>query len=260
MTTFETSQLQGWVGHTAVDSNGDKIGKIEAIYEDDAGGGPEWFAISTGWFGTSVSFAPVAGATRDGDDLRLPWSKDDVKDAPRMDDDDGHLTPDEERRLYRHYGMEWDSDTTTTTHGKTGNGQSARGKSTGQSSGDRDAMTRSEEEIDVQKRSKEVGHARLKKWVETEDVNVTVPVRREVARLVTEPVNERNKDRAMDGPALKENEHDVVLHEEQLDVDKKVVPKERVRVETDTVEEKKNVNEQVRKEKIAMEGDDRRRN
>jgi uncharacterized protein (TIGR02271 family) len=258
MTTYETSQLKGWIGHTAVDCDGDKIGKVEAIYEDDAGGGPEWFAISTGWFGTSVSFVPVAGTTRDGDDLRVPWQKDDVKDAPRAESD-GHLTPAEEERLYRHYGMAWDSATTGTDRDTKMSKDRSKDSGTGRKGNGDDAMTRSEEELDVTKRSEAVGRARLKKWIETEDVNVTVPVRREVARVVTEPIDEKNRDRALDGPDMTENEHDVVLHEERIDVDKKVVPKERVRVETDTVKENREVSDEVRKERVEMENTDRRR-
>src|SRR5215210_7641634 len=114
MTTYETQQVAGWVGRDAVDVNGDKIGRVEAVYEDDDGSGPEWLAIATGWFGGHVSFAPIAGATADGDVLRLRWSKDIVKDAPRAEAD-GHLSPEEEQRLYEYYGMDWSSPSTTST-------------------------------------------------------------------------------------------------------------------------------------------------
>jgi len=244
MTTFETEQVRGWIGRTAIDSTGDKIGKIEAIYEDDNGSGPEWFAISTGMFGSSQSFVPVQGTTSDGDQLRVPYDKALIKDAPRVDAD-GHLSEEEEDRLYQHYGMHWgsgdiDSETTRTMAATT--------------TGD-DAMTRSEEELRVDTRSREAGRARLRKWVETEQVTVTVPVRREVARLVTEPITSGNVDDAFSGADLTESEHEVVLSEEEVVVDKKVVPKQRVRLEKDVVEEERQVTEEVRKERIATEGD-----
>jgi uncharacterized protein (TIGR02271 family) len=106
------------------------------------------------------------------------------------------------------------------------------------------------------KTERAVGRARLRNRVETEQVNVTVPVRLEVARLVTEPIDERNIDRALDGPDITENEHHVVLHEEQIEVQKTVVPKGRVRLETDTVEEQREVSERVRRERIAMDQDE----
>jgi len=253
MTTFETSQVASWVGRTAEDVNGDKIGTVEAVYEDDDGSGPEWFAISTGLFGNHVSFVPVRGATTEGDRLRLPWEKDIVKDAPRAEAD-GHLSAEEEARLYQYYGMEWETGTTTQTDTSvnTGSMPSASG-TTGMAD---DAMTRSEEEVEVSKTSRETGRVRLRKWVETEQVNVTVPVRKEVARLVTEPITAGNVDKALSGPEISESEHEVVLSEEQVVVDKQVVPKERVRLEKDVVEEERQVSEDVRKERIAVDGDD----
>jgi uncharacterized protein (TIGR02271 family) len=241
MTTFESQQIAGWVGQTAVDTDGDKIGRIEAIYEDDDGSGPEWFAISTGLFGGHQSFAPVRGASADADQVRLPWTKDVVKDAPRVEAD-GHLSPEEEARLYQYYGMDWSSTTETPDATPT------RSATTGD-----DAMTRSEEEIEVGTRSREAGRVRLRKWVETEQVNVTVPVRREVARVVTEPITAANMDQATSGPDLTEGEHTIVLNEEQVVVDKQVVAKERVRLEKDVIEEQRQVVDEVRKERIAMD-------
>jgi uncharacterized protein (TIGR02271 family) len=246
MTTYETNQMRSWIGYTAVDRNGDKVGKIEDVYEDDRGSGPEWFAISTGWFGTKLSFAPVHGSRAEGDTLVLPWTKDEIKNSPNFERND---EIDEGDQLYSHYGMGYgdtsDNDVDV-----------SRATTTRNSGADDDAMTRSEEEVDVVKREREAGRARLRKWVETEDVHVTVPVRREVARLVTEPITEANRDRALDGPEITENEYDVVLKEEEVVVDKKVVPKERVRLETDTVESQREVNETVRKERIEMDADE----
>lgn len=247
MTMFTTTEVQGWIGREATGPDGSKIGRIEAIYTDDTEGGPEWFAITTGLFGTKTSFAPVAGSRVDGDRVVLAWDKDAVKGAPHCDAD-GRLEQSDEDRLYAYYGMGWDGVDTGTQQAQT----TRRGTSD-------DAMTRSEERVDVSTRDREVGRARLRKWIETEEVNVTVPVRREVARLVTEPVTDANRDRALDGPDLTESEHDVVLHEEEVVVDKQVVPVERVRLETDVVEEERTVSDQVRKERIAMDEDERRR-
>jgi len=239
---LETAQVRGWIGRTAYDVNGDKVGKVEDVYEDHEGSGPEWFAISTGWFSTKRSLAPVNGSTADGDRLILPWTKDQIKNAPNFDSDD-ELDFDNPDRLYGHYNMAW-GDTRT----------SVADRDRDRDRGD-DAMTRSEEEIDVSTRSREAGRVRLHKWIETEQKQVTVPVRREVARMVTEPITGNNIDRAMDGPDMTESEHDVVLHEDEVVVEKRVVPKERVRLETDTVEDERKVDETVRKERVAMDTD-----
>jgi stress response protein YsnF len=51
----------------------------------------------------------------------------------------------------------------------------------------RDAMTRSEEEVEFRKRPRERGRARLKKYVVTDYVEKKVPVQREEVRVEYEP-------------------------------------------------------------------------
>jgi uncharacterized protein (TIGR02271 family) len=116
-------------------------------------------------------------------------------------------------------------------------------------------MTRSEEELRVGKRQREKGRARLKKYVVTEEVQQTVPVQREEVRLETEAITDANVDRATAGPEISEEEHEVVLHEEEPVVEKRTVPKERVRMEKEAVTDEAQVSEQVRKEQIEADGD-----
>jgi uncharacterized protein (TIGR02271 family) len=244
MTDTQTIDYQGWVGRTAVDNDGDKIGTIEELYLDDATGRPEWLGIKTGLFGTKLSFAPMSGAAASGDDLRLAFSKDQVKDAPNVDAD-GHLEPNEEAALYRHYGRGDDYDRfDPTVAGETGRPGSAD-----------DAMTRSEEELRVDKQTRATGRARLRKYVVTEDVNVTVPVQHEEVRVEREPITDANRDKAMDGADITEAEHEITLTEEEVVVSKQAVPKERVRLEKEVVTDQKEVSEQVRKEQIEMDDD-----
>src|SRR3954462_10023329 len=105
--------VRAWRGMNLVDRDGDKIGKIEDIYLDRSSGEPEWVAVKTGMFGSNVSFGPIHGASPAGDDLQASYEKAQVKDAPNVDPD-GELSPEEERRLYQHYGRgdydEWTSD------------------------------------------------------------------------------------------------------------------------------------------------------
>ena len=85
-------------------TDGDKIGSIGQVYADDDNGQPTWVTAKTGLFGTSESFVPLDGARVEGSDIVVPYTKDQVKDAPRVDTD-GHLDPAEEDRLYAHYGL-----------------------------------------------------------------------------------------------------------------------------------------------------------
>ena len=100
MTTPQDAQQ--FIGRTAVDSEGSKIGKIGHVYLADQTGEPVWITVTTGMFGTRQSFAPIHGSEFEGDQVRLAVSKDLVKDAPSIDDD-GHMEASEQDALYRHY-------------------------------------------------------------------------------------------------------------------------------------------------------------
>jgi len=116
-------------------------------------------------------------------------------------------------------------------------------------------MTRSEEELRVGTETRERGRARLRKHVTTEQQTVTVPVQREEVRVEREPITDANLDAATSGPAISEEEHEVTLHQEEVVVDKRAVPKERVRLDTETVTDERQVAEEVRKEQIEVDGD-----
>src|ERR671928_78126 len=116
-----------------------------------------------------------------------------------------------------------------------------------------DAMTRSEERLDVGTRSEEVGRARLRKYVVTETETTTVPVSREEVRVEREPITDANIGNALDGPAISEEEHEVTLHAERPVVEKEAVPVERVRLDKETVQEQEQVSAELRKEEIEVD-------
>ena len=240
-------------GSKLIDSTGDKIGTIDDIYLDTQTGQPGWALVHTGLFGTKRTFVPLEQADQAGDDVRVPYEKALVKDAPGIDPD-GALSHQEEQTLYQHYGLEYGTDGRYDAHASHGDVDDTVGHDTSGPTTDR-AMTRSEEELAVGKRQVETGTARLRKYVVTEDVQQTVPVAREEVRVEREPITEGNVDRALDGPAISEEEHEVVLHAEEPVVEKRVVPKERVRLEKDTEVQDHTVNEELRKEEIAFDGD-----
>jgi len=286
------------IGSNAVDTDGDKLGKVGQVYLDDQTGRPEWATVSTGLFGTSESFVPLAEAQIADGTLRLPYQKAKVKDAPRVDAD-GHLSPEQEKQLYRYYDVGTGTaghdtsnghDTTTGTAGqglaagtgldrdrdrdrdldrardrdrdrdrdRNGVRDDLEGRTVGRdTSGPTtdDAMTRSEEQLRVGTQQVEAGRARLRKYVVTEDVTTTVPVSREEVRIEREPITDANAGAALDGPAISEEEHEVVLHAERPMVDKEAVPVERVRLDTETVTEHQQVTDTVRKEQIEADSD-----
>jgi uncharacterized protein (TIGR02271 family) len=247
-----------WSGRTVVDNDGDKIGKVDEVYYATDDRSPEWLAVNTGLFGTKTSFVPVEGARPSGEDIQVAYGKDQVKDAPGVKPDE-ELSRAEEQELWSHYGLEYGDDPSYvgTEPDSAGTVDTGRGPVGNDLSGPEtdEAMTRSEEEVSVGTRQREGGRARLRKYVVTEQVTRTVPVRKEVARLETEPITDANVDAATSGKDISEEEHEVVLSEEEVVVDKKVVPKERVRLGTETVTDEQEVTEEVRKERIETEGD-----
>jgi uncharacterized protein (TIGR02271 family) len=241
--------VRSWHGRTLVDRDGGRIGPIEAIYLDDRTGQPEWALVNTGLFGTKSSFVPLAQATQTGEEVRVPYDKQLVKDAPRVDVDQ-HLAEAEEQELWRHYGLDYDRTTRRRPTGRDAAGRETSGPTTD------DAMTRSEEELRVGTTQRERGRVRLRKYVTTEHLQQTVPVQREELRVEREPITDANRDAATSGPEISEEEHEVILREEAPVVDKRVVPKERVRLDTDTVTGEESVAEEVRKEQIEVQDED----
>jgi uncharacterized protein (TIGR02271 family) len=253
----QMTEAYDWRGRQVIDSDGDKVGTLEELFRDEDTQEPEWAVIKTGMFGKKLSFVPLQGAAPAGEDVRVQFSNAQIKDSPRIDDSDGQLSQDEEARLYEHYGMSYSerrSDSGLPEGNGGAGGRGAVGRDTSGPTTD-DAMTRSEEELRVGKMDRERGRARLRKYVVTDQVQQTVPVRREEVRVEREPITDENVDQALGGPEISEEEHEVVLHEEQPVVEKRTVPKERVRMKKDAVTDEAQVSEEVRKEQIEAEGD-----
>ncbi|GHJ93904.1 photosystem reaction center subunit H [Streptomyces sp. NE5-10] len=269
-------QIPTVLDHPVYDTEGKKIGDAKHVFLDDATGRPEWVTVKTGMFGTSESFVPIKDASVVSDHLEVPYSKDRVKGAPHVDvDGGGHLDASEEQRLYEYYGIAWDEawqranepgdrgwargegDGTAGAAGAAGLAGTAGMTGTDDTAAPLgDAMTRSEERMHVGTEEVETGHVRLRKYVVTEEVQQTVPVRHEEVRVVREPITDANRDEALSGPEISEAEHEVTLHEERPVVETRAVPVERVRLETDEVTEEETVTGQVRKERIEIEGED----
>jgi len=271
-----------WRGQTLFGEDGEKIGSIEEIYLDAETNQPEWALVNTGLFGTKHSFVPLQQAAPGDQGVRVPYDKSVVKDAPKMDPD-GRLSQEEESELYRHYGLDYSdarSDTglaeggttgttdtadTTTTTGTTGrDADYATTDTTGERGGPGrdvsgpntdDAMTRSEEKLRVGTAERETGRVRLKKYIVEDEVTQTVPVRREEVRVEREPITDANVGDATSGPELSEEEHEVTLHAEEPIAEKRVVPKERVRLDKDVETSEETVAETVRKEQVDVDGD-----
>jgi uncharacterized protein (TIGR02271 family) len=249
---------------------------VDQVYIDDETREPKFALVNTGLFGLRSSFVPLEGASMDGDDLRVRYSKDRVKDAPNLDPD-GHLEPAQEQELFDYYGYgdghgirgeqpatgdrfrdERSDLTRDRDHDVAPSTDAASGHHAPDRSSDADAMTRSEEELDIEKSRRETGRVRLRKHVVTDHVTKTVPVQREEVRVEREPITDGNVDEATRGADLTEDEHEVVLHEEEVDVEKRTVPKERIRLDKEVHTEQREVSEDVAREEIDVDDSVRR--
>jgi uncharacterized protein (TIGR02271 family) len=243
---------------TVQDRDGDRLGTVRQVYVSDEGGRPLFVTVHTGLFGHKESFVPLQDATFSEGVLHVAYDKDTVKGAPSIDAD-GAISDDEQGTIFDYYdgraggaasgvggtpaGLSNDTGTTGGTAGYDTSGPTTD-----------DAMTRSEERLNVGTQRVETGRARLRKHVVTERQDVTVPVTREEVRVEREPITEANRDAAYDGPALSEEEHEVVLTEERPVVEKETVPVERVRLSKEQVTENREVSEDVRHEEIETDG------
>lgn len=257
-TTLTHDDLETLRGSDVYGRDDDKIGSLDQIYLDNITGEPEFISVKTGLFGMRSSLVPLAQATRRSDgSLEVAYDKATVKDAPSIEADQ-ELSEHEEQELYRHYGLSYGAageqrdDVELDASGTTGvAGTTARDTSGPETDS---AMTRSEEELDVGTRRQEQSRVRLRKHIVTDTETVTVPVEREVARLEREPITDENRDEALEGPDLSEEEAEVTLSEEEVVVGKHAVPKERVRLDKDVVTEEESVTEEVAREEIDVDG------
>jgi uncharacterized protein (TIGR02271 family) len=264
----EMTNAYDWRGRTVTDQNGEEIGTIGELYRAYQTDEPEWASVHTGLLGTKRSFVPLAGATPRGEDVQVPVSGEQVQDAPSVEPDP-ELSEHDEIEPFQHYGAHYPDRGSMPAEGaprtpvSESEGRDAEGAPRTPVTGSAgrevsgpttdDAMTRSEEELRVGTASRERARVRLRKYVVTEEVQHTVAVRREEVRVEREPITDANIDRATDGPAISDEEHEMVLHEEEVVTEKRAVPKERVRLEKDTVTDEQQVSDEVRKERIDVD-------
>jgi hypothetical protein len=169
-----------WRGRTVRDPGGDAIGALGDVFLDSETQLPAWGGVRTGLFGHRESYVPLEQVQEDGDDLRVPFTADVVKDAPRIDPDVA-LTAEEEEALWRHYGQEY----------VLPRGEEEPRQDAARTAPAGDAMTRSEEEVQIgEGPMRPTERVRLRKVLVTDHVQRTVPVRKEVVQLETDPVPE----------------------------------------------------------------------
>jgi sporulation protein YlmC with PRC-barrel domain len=91
------------VGHTVVDPNGQKIGKVADVLRDAETGRPQWAVIDLGKLKAS-HYAPLTDAYKSVDDtLVINLEKRLVASAPKASAGEHVLTPELEAELRQYY-------------------------------------------------------------------------------------------------------------------------------------------------------------
>jgi hypothetical protein len=101
---IDSNAIDRVIGSTAYDRDGDRLGRVGQIYVDSTSGRPMWASVHTGLFGLDESLVPLDDASWDGDELRVPYEKNLVKDAPRIDSH-REIEAHEQQELWRYYGL-----------------------------------------------------------------------------------------------------------------------------------------------------------
>jgi hypothetical protein len=186
MTEHDLDTILAWHGRDVVDGNGEKLGKVGDLYLDESTDRPAYAGVRTGLLGRHESIVPLEGIEdRDGD-LVVPHAAELVRDAPAIDPAAGVLDDADQQRLARHYGAAT-------------SGAEASGTEAGGADSDSAEVIRSEEEVVTGTTPpRPTERVRIRKVLVTDHVKRTVPVRREVVQLETDPPPEGTIESAQD--------------------------------------------------------------
>jgi hypothetical protein len=106
MSAYDIDDVPNWRGRDVVDRHGHPVGVLTDLYVDEATGQPEWAAVKTGLFSHRVTFVPLSQATSHGMHVQVAYEQRQIHEAPNIDPG-GHLSAEEEARLYEYYGLDY---------------------------------------------------------------------------------------------------------------------------------------------------------
>lgn len=247
--SVDMQALQNAQGNPVYSNDGEQIGKVEEVFHDIDTDQPEWIGIGTGFFSSKRVLVPVASAEVRDDGIYVPYSKDHVGGAPDIDGDE--ISQDTEAELYSYYGIEYGENRSDSGLPEgTQSGTAETRTDTTRTDADSETITRSEEELRAGTRQREAGQVRVRKYVETEKAQTTVPTRREEVSVERVPVSEGTTSTEAE---FSENEITVPIVEEEAVVEKRPVVKEELRISKETVTGEETVEADVRKERIDID-------
>jgi uncharacterized protein (TIGR02271 family) len=271
-----TMHAEELIGARVTGGDGQVVGTVEQVFNDDADGRPVWALIRAG---KKDKFVPLGGSKVTKDGLSVPFDSNQIMSSPEVDAGQ-HMSAAQADQLNRHFGLTVPQQAGEPDVPAQGGQQDLSGRTQQQDisgrAGQRDTrggqsdlrtqagqqgtgaplagewLTRSEERVDVGTEMLETGRARLHKYVDTEPVEQAVHVYHEEVEIERIPVT---PDDQVSNVTMAEDQQEVILHEERAVFRKEAVPVERVRLVVRRVEEDRTFRDEVRKERIEVEGD-----
>ncbi len=231
---------------TVFDVDGDKVGGVGQVYLDDDTNEPTFITVKTGLFGMKETFVPLSDAAETSDGVTVPFKKDFIKDAPNVDAD-GHISPEDERRVYDYYGMNYGRGGDSVDAGR----DAPASKDRGDAGTDEASVVVRNEELNVGTERRATGQVRLRKHTYTDTETVEVPVTREEVVVDREPIDPDSAEARAGGG---DEEIVVETHEEVPVVDKKVTA-EKVSADKQTVTDTEKVSDSVQHEEVDVDRD-----
>jgi uncharacterized protein (TIGR02271 family) len=281
-----TMHAEELIGAKVTGGDGQLVGTVEQVFNDDADGRPVWALIRAG---KKDKFVPLGGSKVTKDGLNVPFDTKLIMSSPDVDAGQ-HMSAAQADQLNRHFGLTvpqqggqpdipaqaGQQDAGGPTGREDISGQAGQGDISGRSgqqgmpagqqdpattqAGQQDLsgqpagdwLTRSEERVDVDTEMLETGRARLHKYVDTEPVQQEVRVYHEEVEIQRIPIT---ADEQVTGVTMGEDQQEVILHEERAVFRKEAVPVERVRLLVRRVEEDRTFRDEIRKERVEIESD-----
>jgi PRC-barrel domain len=99
--------LAEWHGKMLIDRDGEKIGKLQDVYVDVETDEPQFGTVKEGLIGRHLTFVPLGGIKVGPDDLQVAVSRQQVKDAPNIEQHGEELSQADESALYHHYELNY---------------------------------------------------------------------------------------------------------------------------------------------------------
>lgn len=102
---FEVERIEDWIGVEVVDSDGEKVGKLDDVFAEAEGEEPAIASVKAGTFGRKHRLVPLEGATLGRDYVRIPHGAERIEEAPELDDD-ARVSGEHAAALFAHYGVQ----------------------------------------------------------------------------------------------------------------------------------------------------------